>query len=613
MNDRMRSEQISERLQREDSVSLEGILVELALKHFTCSHAGALLLDTECNLVIAGESLSRQLGYGPDTLQKMNLQTLLHPGDLLISMHHLSQLLSGQLTRYEAEIRWIRADGEVIWMSVNAFGLVGGSQELAPAYLYMQTQDITERKALEEQSRAALSRMSSLMEMLNDAYIMFNRQGEFVYVNKVAETLLGHNRDELLGHSLHTVLPEWINSGFYKQCTRSLEDASPLFFPHYFPMLSKWIEVSCYPSKAGLSIFMRDISQIREQEETLKAVRQQLNSMIEHTADNISILDAEFRLVRVNQAFVETYGYSEQEVLGARPFNVPEHLWIESELLFRQGLQGKQISGFETKRLHKDGSLLDMSLTISPVVGSDNEITGICIIGRDITERKKTEELLRNSEKLSVAGQLAAGVAHEIRNPLTALKGFTQFMKSGAQYKEQYLDIMISELDRIEQIINELLILAKPQAVTFRKRPLSPILHHVLSLLESQANMTSIQFHADIPADLPAVHCEENQLKQVFINILKNAMEAVCSGGRIEISAGQSGPRDMTVVFADNGPGIPREVLSRLGEPFFTTKQSGSGLGLMISQKIITEHNGRLEIESEPGEGTVVRITLPIL
>ncbi|SDE30320.1 two-component system, sporulation sensor kinase E [Paenibacillus sp. UNCCL117] len=610
MNDRFRSEQITRRLQLEGSASLEEMLVELSLKHFTSSHAGALLLDKECNLVIAGESLSRQLGYSPEQLQTMNLQALLHPGELLLGMHHLSQLLSGQLPRYEAEMRWIKADGEVIWMSVNAYGLQG--QNHSPAYLYMQTQDITQRKRLEEQSRAALSQMSLLMEMLQDAYIMLSRSGDFVYVNKGAEKLLGHSRDGLLGHNLHTVLPEWINSGFYKQCMRSMEDATPLFFPYYLTMLGKWLEVSCYPSKAGLSIFMRDITAMREQEETLKAVKQQLNSMIEHTADNIAILDNECRLVQVNRTFLKTYGYTEQEIIGSRPPNVPDHLWIESELLFRQGLQGKQISGFETKRRRKDGTLLDMSLTISPVVGLDNEITGICIIGRDITERKKTEELLRNSEKLSVAGQLAAGVAHEIRNPLTALKGFTQFMKAGARYKTQYLDIMISELDRIEQIINELLILAKPQAVTFQNRPLTPILHHVLSLLESQANMTNIEFHAQIPDELPAVHCEENQLKQVFINILKNAMEAMSSGGRIVISAVQSSPSALTIQFADDGPGIPADVLNRLGEPFFTTKESGSGLGLMISQKIITEHNGCLKIESEPGEGTVVQITLPL-
>lgn len=611
MDDRIARERMPEKLRQGDNVSLEGILVELALKSFSGSQTGALLLDTDCNLVLAGDSLSRQLGYGPEALQKMNLQSLLHPGELLLCMHHLSQLVAGQLPRYEAELRWVRADGRTIWMNVNAYGLYGDNP--LPAYIYLQTHDVTQRKGLEESLTEALVRMTSLLERMTDAYVLLNRKHEFVYVNRSAELLLDHNREELLNRNLHTVLPEWISSGFYKQCQRAMEDAVPVFFTYYFQMLDKWLEVSCHPSKTGLSIFLRDITLFKIQEETLRATRQQLNSMIEHAADNISIMDANFRIVQVNKAFVETFGFSEHELLGQRPPTVPGELWIETELLYRQALQGKQISGFETKRRCKDGAMLDISLTISPVVGSENEITGICIIGRDISERKKTEELLRNSEKLSVAGQLAAGVAHEIRNPLTALKGFTQFMKTGAHYKEHYLDIMISELDRIEQIINELLLLAKPQAVTFQQRPLSPILSHVVSLLESQANLNNIQFDAQIGSDLPSIHCEENQLKQVFINIVKNAMEAMTGGGRLKIAVKQFDPRYVTVMFSDNGPGIPFDVLRRLGEPFFTTKENGSGLGLMISQKIVTEHNGRLEIESQPDRGTAVKITLPVL
>ncbi len=253
MDDRIARDRMPEKLRQGESVSLEGILVELALKSFTSSQAGAVLLDTDCNLVLAGDSLSRQLGYGPETLQKMNLQSLLHPGELLLCMHHLSQMVAGQLPRYEAELRWIRADGSTVWLNVNAYGLYG--ENALPSYIYLQTQDISERKGLEESLTEALVRMTSLMEMMTDAYVMLNRKNEFVYVNRGAELLLEHNRDELLNRSLHTVLPEWINSGFYKQCQRAMDDAAPVYFTYYFQMLDKWLEVSCHPSKNGLSIF----------------------------------------------------------------------------------------------------------------------------------------------------------------------------------------------------------------------------------------------------------------------------------------------------------------------------------------------------------------------
>ncbi|WP_281884453.1 PAS domain-containing sensor histidine kinase [Paenibacillus sp. YYML68] len=593
------------------SPALERVLIELALKHFASSPNGALLLDTECNLVMAGESLCKTLGYSSEELQRMNLQTLLHPGDLLLCMHNLSQLVNGTMPQYEAELRWQRADGGTVWMSLNACGLLGNSQ--GPSYIYMQLQDISERKSLEDSLAEALTRMSAWIEMINDAYVMLNRKSEFIYVNRAAEQLLGYSRESLLNRGLHTILPEWINSGFYKQCERALEEAVPVHFPFYFPMLDKWLEVSSYPAKSGVSIFMRDVTKQKELHDELHMTKLQLNSLIEQAGDNISFLDTEFKVLRVNQSFQNCYGYTEAELVGKLPLVVPDDLWIESELLLRQALQGRKISSFETKRRKKSGEILDISMTISPIVGPDGDITSISIVCRDISERKRTEELLRNTEKLSVAGQLAAGIAHEIRNPLTSLKGFTQFMKTAAEYKDYYLDIMISELNRIEQIINELLMLAKPpQAATFENRPLSPIIEHVISLLESQSNLRNVEVHTSLHKTLPHVYCEENRLKQVFINVMKNAIEAMPNGGRIDISSELIEDRHLVLTFADNGPGIPPEVLQRLGEPFFTTKDSGSGLGLMISQKMIAEHGGHLDIQSELTVGTTVKIVLPI-
>ncbi|SCW69684.1 two-component system, sporulation sensor kinase E [Paenibacillus tianmuensis] len=610
MNDLLASPSVPEQLKTTADGTFSRMFVDLALKSFASPHTGSLLLDQDCNMLMASESLGKKLGYRTEELERMNLQALVHPGELLLCMHHMSQLVSGQLSRYETEIRWLSADGQPLWMNVYAVELKDGSD--GPAYIYMQTQNITAQKVAESALQESLIRMTSLLETFADAYIMLNRSGELVYVNRNAEQLLQLRREELLGHGIRGMASEWLGAGFYKACWRAIEEAVPVFYQGYYPLVKKWLEVSCYPCKPGLSVFIRDITRHKEQEETLRATKQQLDSMIEYAADTIAILDADLRLTKVNKAFIDLFGYSEAELIGERPPNVPEELWIESELLFRKALQGKQISSYETKRMRKDGTPLDISLTISPVVGKDQDITGVFIIGRDISESKATEELLRNSEKLSVAGQLAVGIAHEIRNPLTSLKGFTQFMKTAGHYKEQYLDIMSSELTRIEHIISEMLLLAKPRAAIFHYKQIGPILADVLSLLEAQANLNSVHFKTWIKPDLPAVRCEENQLKQLFINIVKNAVEAMPLGGTVEIVAVLADPGTLAITFRDEGDGIPAELLLRISEPFYTTKENGSGLGLMVSQKIVTEHKGRMAITSEAGVGTTVTVTLPV-
>ncbi|MBP1153824.1 MULTISPECIES: PAS domain-containing sensor histidine kinase [unclassified Paenibacillus] len=609
MNDGIVPANLSEKLLLDATKGETHLLADLALKSFTTSQSGTILLDADCNLLFINDRLASRLGYTAGQLTKMNLQALVHPGELLLCMHHLSQLISGELPRYETDMRWIRTDGEIVWMNVHAFEVK--RENGSPHYICMHSQEISALKQTEAALRESQLIMASMLETIADAYLMLDRNGRFIYVNRSAEMLLQRSRAELLGRTLSMALPEWIGSSLYKACQRAMEDASPVFVQEYYAHTNRWIEANCSPCKPGVSVFIRDVTLLKEQEETLRTTKQQLDSMIEHTADHIAILDSEFKLVRVNRAFIRSSGFSEQELIGQRLPTIPEELWIETELLFRQAFQGKQISQFETVRRCKNGSILDISLTLSPIVGPEHDITGICMIGRDISEHKKTEEHLRNSEKLAVAGQLAAGVAHEIRNPLTSLKGFTQFLKSGAKYKDQYLDIMISELERIDDIIGELLMLARPPSAVFQNNPISPILTHVISLLEPGAHLNNVQFTTYLAPDLPMIYCEENQLKQVFINILKNAIEAMPRGGNVDITAGINSHGELSLTFRDEGEGIPAELVKRLGEPFYTTKAGGSGLGLMVSQKIITEHNGRLSIESTPGQGTIVAMTIP--
>ncbi|WP_052475871.1 ATP-binding protein [Cohnella kolymensis] len=233
------------------------------------------------------------------------------------------------------------------------------------------------------------------------------------------------------------------------------------------------------------------------------------------------------------------------------------------------------------------------------------------VIIRDISERKKNEELIVNSEKLYVAGQLAAGIAHEIRNPLTSLKGFLHLIARGKQNNnEAYFDIMNSELDRIEGIVSELLMLSKPQVYELNYQDVRVMMRDTVTLLETQAILHNIAIEAEYGTDPLWIYGVENQVKQVFINIIKNAIEAMIDGGAIRIRLF----REQDAVYVrihDEGPGIGDDQLAKMGQPFYTTKEKGTGLGLMVSYKIIDNHQGKIVVNSKLGNGTLFEIMLP--
>lgn len=236
----------------------------------------------------------------------------------------------------------------------------------------------------------------------------------------------------------------------------------------------------------------------------------------------------------------------------------------------------------------------------------------VMVIVRDITEKKKTAELLNKSDTLAAVGQLAAGVAHEVRNPLTVIKGFIQLLQIQTKHDTDYFQLMLSEIERIESIIHEFLSIAKPEIISFEKKNLCFILENVVSLINTKAIMTNIHIACQKNPDFLYIDCCENQLKQVFINILQNSIEAMPNGGEIIITAKKINDNEVVICISDEGIGIPEERIIKLGEPFYSTKEKGTGLGLMISYKIIESHQGRIHITSKVGAGTSVKISLPI-
>jgi len=195
---------------------------------------------------------------------------------------------------------------------------------------------------------------------------------------------------------------------------------------------------------------------------------------------------------------------------------------------------------------------------------------------------------------------------------MTAIKGFIQLIKSDLSKRTEYFDIILSEIDRIELILSELLILAKPQTVTFSTIEIHSLMNEVITLLNMEAILNNVEIITDFYEEEIYILCEINQIKQVCINFIKNAIEAMPTGGSLTIQINVKDTNGVHIRFIDEGCGIPDSVLEKLGQPFYTTKEKGTGLGYMVSKKIIENHNGTITVSSKLNEGSVFEVFLPL-
>ena len=315
------------------------------------------------------------------------------------------------------------------------------------------------------------------------------------------------------------------------------------------------------------------------------------------------------KFIEVNEVGYTRLGYTYEEMLNMTPFDIDVHE-KEEVLELVKDIHDNETTTFETAHMCKDGSQIPVEIkTHTLVENGDQYILSVC---RDISERKQSEELYVNSQKLSIIGKLAASIAHEIRNPLTSIKGFLKLQKEGALPDLDIYPILDSEINRIETIASELLILGKPVTQELIVSDVGKLLEDVCIVMQSQANLDNVSINFEAVKQGLFCHCNEQQLKQVFMNIIKNAIESLVNHGSVTASTYFT-DKSVFITIADNGVGIPDNIKEKLGQPFYTTKEKGTGLGLMACYKIIEQHKGKIEFTSEVGKGTVFSIELPLI
>jgi nitrogen-specific signal transduction histidine kinase len=267
--------------------------------------------------------------------------------------------------------------------------------------------------------------------------------------------------------------------------------------------------------------------------------------------------------------------------------------------------------------------------TLSQVKDDDHDTTGVVMFFKDLTEVEQREERERLRDRLASLGEMAAGIAHELKNPLAGIEvaaGLLRRQVPDSVAAQTLLADIISEAKLANAIVVEMLEFVRPIRLQVEHTNIADVLHQALTLAESKAPRGSVSVTLDVPAGLPPIECDHYQLCQVFTNLIANAFEALDGKGTIAIAAScgaietdpafASAPQEPTPIVivdvADDGPGVPTELNDRIFDPFFTTKPKGSGLGLGIVRKIVDAHDGRIDLSSSPETGTRFRVTLPV-
>jgi PAS domain S-box-containing protein len=345
-------------------------------------------------------------------------------------------------------------------------------------------------------------------------------------------------------------------------------------------------------------------------DEAYLRARTHSGKVLDNMADAVVALDREGRITVFNRAAEAVFSLKEKDVLGKRPAEVmPGGTVLEEALRTGENLKDREIECTVSERR----SLL--SFTTSPIRNRQGAIDSLVALIRDLTERRALEESLRRREKLSAMGELASGVAHEVRNPLNAISMIAQRLEreftpeEGEGEYRALTGTVVKESRRLGEIIQRFLRLARPPKPELALTDLGLVIEEVSHIVSSEVQAKGVVLEKDL-APMEPVLLDRNQMKQVVLNIVQNSLHATPRGGTIRIMTGR-GKSGVTITVSDTGHGIPRENLDKIFDLYFTTKSEGTGMGLAIAHQIVMIHGGHIEVESEPGKGAIFRIHLP--
>lgn len=462
-------------------------------------------------------------------------------------------------------------------------------------------------------------RLQQFIHQLPTAVFVVEQAGSIVEVNEQLLRVTGFSRDQLVNQPFQTILPfdgsvdqmlaEYIQKEAESDSNVEVEWRSKQGVCGKTPAM-------IMVQQAQQPLYLIHLYQLaKETDFTLP--QRLLAKLTQDSSLGLFVMDEQANIVEASHTACKLLGMERLNVINKHVDQVFAGIPEQHRLIKKELLEGVKLHNIAMSWTN-DNQRYELIVDANTLHDDTGKTVGAFVLFKDITNLRSFEQKIERNERLAMIGQIAAGTAHEIRNPLTSIKGFLQmflksFSDSGMDREKTYTEIMLTEINRINSLVSEFLLLSKPRNIQYSMVDLNTVFSEILPIVESQAILYGIDVKFASNGKLPMVVGDTELLKQVFINICKNGIEAMGEQGTLHIShhIDQDGDK-VSIDIHDSGPGIPLYIIDKIFDPFFTTKEEGTGLGLSVCQKIIHDIGGQIRVSSK-GYGTTFHIMLPYL
>lgn len=621
---------ISERKRTRDAQLRSELLFRKILRYAT---TGIAITDWSGKFEQCNPAYCRLVGYTEEELKSTDFAVLIHPDDLDANLQDIEDLKSGKVPDFIIENRYVRKDGRVVWAQKFVSALPDETGK--PARLLALVNDITERKHVEMALAEREAQYRAVIETAADGFWMLDEKGRILATNEAYARKSGYTQEELLGMSISRLEAEETPDQVARHVSRVRQYGSDLFETwHRTKTGERWpveVNTSYWPRAGRLFAFLRDISERRQAAQALQESEARFRATFEQAAVGIAHVAPDGHWLRFNRKLCDIVGYTHEELLTKRFQDIshPDEVDVHVSLMKRMLAGEISTLAVEKRYIRKDGSTIWVNLTVTLTRTADGAPDYFISVTEDISERKCTEAALHalyaEMEQLNhfqIANQTAAAFAHELNQPLNAVASYSEaalrLLRAGNPRPDRLshaIESSAQQAQRAGRVVREFLSFMNQQEIPTEPMNLNEIVRKVLARVEADGFNTS-SFHVDLDPSLAPVRGNRLQVEKVLINLIENSIEAMHQAGigkrAIAITVRTAADEAMAqVTVTDSGPGIDKETLHRIFDPFFSTKPKGLGMGLAISRAIIESHGGQLWVDSQPGAGASFHFTLP--